>query len=309
MSNINNNLEYINENAMNNAMSFLQEAERRYRNIVWSAAQAIEEFRAKRKIILLTGPSSSGKTTTAAMLAGRLLEKGHQVSTISLDNFYKSRTEAPRLQNGDLDLESVHALDLPLLRSTFAKLIRDGACEMPEFDFSVGARKEQFHPVYLQEGDVAIVEGIHAFNPAVVESFPPEYVHKIYVSVSSRIYNLQGKIILNKRNIRFIRRMIRDYYFRNSSPEETYQLWASVQQGEDQYLFPYKDSADIRINSIHLYEMCVFKQTALQLLDTIRPDSPHYPSAQQIATSLRQFAELPKTMIPADSLLKEFVAV
>ncbi|MPN44113.1 hypothetical protein SDC9_191674 [bioreactor metagenome] len=159
----------------------------------------------------------------------------------------------------------------------------------------------------MQKGDVIIVEGLHALNPIITDTLPKEHLFKIYINVSSRIYDKNRHIVLNKRNIRFVRRLVRDFNFRNSSVENTYRLWDSVTAGEDKYLFPYKDYADARINSIHLYEICVLKQEALKMLKDLPESDPHYKNAKTLIRHLEKFPNLSIDRVPEHSLLREFL--
>ena len=226
MSRLDNYYESINALAARQPEQFIHASEERYRNIIRRVAeQAVSSGSAS--IILLAGPSASGKTTTAGKIAQALVESGHGAYTVSLDNFYLNQDLSPRLPDGTPDFETVHALDIPLIHETFCRLMQDGRCELPLFDFPSGRRLIQTERLKLEKGDVVIVEGLHALNPLIYEAFPPEHLLKAYVSVSSRIYTEKGKIVLNKRNLRFVRRLIRDSRFRATNVYQTYLLWQS----------------------------------------------------------------------------------
>ena len=168
-------------------------------------------------------------------------------------------------------------------------------------------KKEKYNHLVLSPSDVIIVEGLHALNPAITDKLPADRLLKIYINVSSRIYDEKNNIILNKRNMRFIRRMVRDYKFRGNSVEKTFKLWLNVQTGEDLYLFPYRDNADIKINTIHLYETCVLKDMAIKLLSELSPDSEFYRQSQRLIKSLQKFPEIDSSLVPDTSLLREFI--
>lgn len=306
MSNLKNNLSYINTQARQAPLTLIEQAEDRYASIVCSIAERIRQEEG-REIILLAGPSASGKTTTAAMLAKAVQESGRQAYFISLDNFYLDQDRSPRLPDGTPDFETVHALDLPLIDETLNRLLREGRCEAPLFDFTTGRRRAESERIMLARGDVIVVEGLHALNPLIEAGLPGDRLLRVYVNISSRIYDDRGRIVLNKRNLRFVRRMIRDYHYRSSTVDNTFRLWAGVRRGEDAYLFPFKDRADVRINSIHLYEPCLFRDEAISLLREIDADSPWYADARRLAAALGCFQPLPHDMAPQSSLLREFL--
>ena len=305
MANVNNTLEYIVESAVN-PESFVAECEEKYNNKIKKIAKDIAES-GRTEIVMLAGPSSSGKTTTAKKLCQALLSLGIKSHTVSLDDFYLNNEDSPRFPDGTPDYETVEALDIPCFEKTMAQLIEEGSAMMPEFDFLTGKRKAEYNRLTLGEKDVIIVEGLHALNPVITTHLPQDRLLKIYISVSSRIYNENKDIILNKRNIRFIRRMVRDYKFRGNSVEETFKMWITVRYGEDTYLFPYKDNADIRINTIHLYEPCIFKSLAADLLMQVSKDSEFYKESQRLVRSLYKFPEIKSDLVPQDSLMREFI--
>ena len=255
---------------------------------------------------MLAGPSSSGKTTTAKKLCRELEKLGVVSHTISLDDFYLNNCDAPRFPDGTPDFETVDALDKAFFQKTMSDLIKNGEAYMPEFDFKSGTRKKQLNRLVVGKNDVVIVEGLHALNPVITDHLPADRLLKIYISISSRIYSGRD-IVLNKRNMRFIRRVVRDYKFRGNSVETTFKMWITVRYGEDQYLFPYKDNADIKINTIHLYETCVFKDIAIELLKELPKESEFYKESQRLIRSLMKFPALDTKQVPENSLLREFL--
>lgn len=306
MSNMNNRIEYINELAKENPYALIARAELRYRNIINNIAERVLDDTG-REIIMLAGPSSSGKTTTANKIAETFTSLGMQTYVISLDDFYLDRDQIPGYAEGKPDFETVYALDLPCLSETLKSLMEGKTTRIPKFDFITGKRSEDCTEITLGKNDAVVVEGLHALNPVVTSDLRGLKMLKIYISVSSRIYDNRGKIILNKRNLRFTRRMIRDYNFRGSSVENTYALWQSVCEGEDKYLFPYEDMADVRINSIHLCEPCLFRDTALKLLEEADLPEQFRADAKKLADSLAMFESIPTQLVPKDSLLREFI--
>ncbi|MBR3588296.1 MAG: AAA family ATPase [Clostridia bacterium] len=305
MSEIQNELQLIVENALNDKENFIEKSEKRYKHIIDIVCEKIDADNDK-EIVMLAGPSGSGKTTTANKIKEKLETMGHKAYTVSLDDFYKNIGEGPKNEDGSYDFESVDSLDLDLIHKCLQELITESRSELPLFDFMTGRRKEEKNLIELSKGDVIIVEGLHALNPRITDTLPHKNLFKIYISVSSRIYN--GKaIVLNKRNLRFIRRMVRDFQFRNSSVEHTYSLWPAVMAGEDKYLFPFKDNADLFINSIHVYEPCVFKDVATELLSTVEKESKNYNDAQKLISALKKFPSINKDDVPENSLLREFL--
>lgn len=305
MSNLNNKLEYINEMAKD-PVSFIKQCEARYQNIIDGIAQRIIDEEG-REIVMLAGPSSAGKTTTARKLSESLIKKGVKTYVLSLDDFYFNREDIPYLPDGSQDFETVDALDLECFEKCVNALLRGETVKNPVFDFTTGRRSNtEFNEITLGEEDVVIIEGLHALNPIITEKIVGKLL-KIYINVSSRIYDEKGNIILNKRNMRFIRRMVRDYKFRNSSVENTYKLWKNVTAGEDKYLFPFRDNADIKANTIHLYEDCVLKHQALPLLLNSEISDEFKTDAKRLAKALENFEDIPEALVPQDSLLREFL--
>lgn len=306
MANINNNLEYINEQAKNNTLDFVLKCEQRYHNIINDIAEHIENEKG-REIVMLAGPSSAGKTTTAKKLCEALNNKGIKTYVLSLDDFYLNREDIPYLPDGTQDYETVYALDLDLFTECVNKLLMGETVKNPIFDFTTGKRSDkEFNEITLGKEDVVIIEGLHALNPVITEKIEGKLL-KIYINVSSRIYDNKGNIILNKRNMRFVRRMVRDYKFRNSTVNNTYKLWKNVTAGEDKYLFPFRDNADIKVNTIHLYETCVLKSQALPLLYESEISNEYKDDAKKLCKALEKFEDIDISSVPEDSLLREFL--
>lgn len=306
MSNINNYIEYINEKALSSPEEFIRKCESRYENIINDIAERIINDEG-REIVMLAGPSSAGKTTTAGKLCKKLNENGVKTYVLSLDDFYLNRADIPYLPDGTQDYETVYALDLPCFEEKVNALLRGETVKNPVFDFTTGKRSDtQFNEITLGEKDIVIIEGLHALNPVITEKIQGKLL-KIYINVSSRIYDEKGNIILNKRNMRFVRRMVRDYKFRNSTVENTCKLWKNVTMGEDKYLFPYRHLADIKVNTIHLYETCVLKQQALEMLENNEISEEYKSDINKITKSLKKFESIDESLVPDDSLLREFL--
>ncbi len=306
MANIKNLIGYINDAAQTCPDEFVEKCEERYESIINDIANKVGGDDG-REIIMLAGPSSSGKTTTALKLSEALKKQGVKTYVLSLDDFYLDRSDIPFLPDGTQDFETVYALDLNCFENTVNALLKGETVRVPIFDFLAGKRSDTlFNEITLGESDAVIIEGLHALNPEITDKIDGKLL-KIYISVSSRIYDEKGNIILNKRNLRFVRRMVRDYKFRGSTVEHTCRLWKNVMAGEDKYLFPFRDNADIRINTIHLYEPCVLKNQALPLLYESDVDDEYKNDMAKLCKALEKFADIDEKLVPADSLLREFL--
>lgn len=299
-------LDDINKQVLNNSADFIKEAESRYSQIISSLADKINNAKEQR-FIMLAGPSASGKTTSAKFLAAKLEKLGAHAHSISLDNFYKDQRDSPENEDGTPDYETVNALDLPLLDKCLNSLLKNGESELPIFDFVKGVRSSEQEFIKLEPRDIIIVEGINALNPKITDTLPKDSLLKLYVSVSSRIYDDDSNVLLGKREMRLIRRIVRDYQYRSSSVENTCWLWKSVLKGEDKYLFPYSDNADLKIDSIHSYEPCVFRTMAVPLLEEVAECSEYACIAKRLKECLAHFEPLSRDRVPDSSLLKEFV--
>ena len=301
-----NKLEYINDKAINNPQEFINECEKRYEEIISEITEKIVSTKG-REIVMLAGPSSAGKTTTARRIKESLEKCGIKAYVLSLDDFYLNRDDIPYLPDGSQDYETVYALDLECLESELNALLRGDKVKAPVFDFTTGKRSEtMFNEIILGKEDVVIIEGLHALNPVITDKIQGKLL-KIYINVSSRIYDEKGDIVLNKRNLRFIRRMVRDYKFRDSSVENTCRLWKNVTKGEDEYLFPYRDNADIKADTIHLYEPCVLKHQALRMIGEDDVSEEYKNDIYKIAKALEKFNDIEENLVPENSLLREFL--
>ena len=294
----------INELALE-PRKFLSDCSADYHKKVSGTAESILSDES-RKLIMLAGPSSSGKTTTAKLLSEKLFRMGAAAYTVSLDDFYHPRSVGyPLDENGKPDYECVEALDIELMHECFGNLLKKGRAEFPVFDFHSGERINNAKKVELSEKGVIIVEGLHALNPVITETLDEKSLYRIYVSVSSRVYDENGDVLLSKRDLRFVRRMVRDYSFRSTSVDRTFEIWQSVMRGEDKYLFPYEGNADIKLNSFHPCEPCVLSEKAIRLLRTAT-DGEHREKAELMIDKLSLFRNTDYSILPEDSLLREF---
>ena len=294
----------INENVESNMESFINEAESRFES---SVTELADRFTSDCDIVLLAGPSSSGKTTTAGKIAQKIKNSGRNAYTLSLDDYYRNAADIPLTEKGLKDFENVSALDIDLIHRTFSDLIEKRTAQVPEFDFVSGTRKPETRKLEPKKDDLIIVEGIHALNPIITKGLDESHITKVYISVSSRVIDDSGRVVFSKRNLRLVRRMIRDYHYRNTSVEKTLSQWQEVLKGEDKYIFPFERNASFRIDSFHPYEPCLFKSEAVELLGTVGEDSGVYPIASELKNSFSELDTIDMSKLPADSLLREFV--
>ncbi len=281
--------------------SFIRHCEFEYESRVYAAAKEIIEE--NRHIIMLTGPSASGKTTTAHKLRDKLISMGRKSRVISLDNFFKNREDYPRLENGEKDYENVTALELGLFSRCFNELLEKGRAKFPEFDFQAERRIEDAIELELEDGFI-IVEGIHALNPLLLELLPAEETFTIYAGLREE-YSFRGQRILPTRDIRLLRRMIRDHKYRGHSPQKTIAMWPGVCEGEDRYIKIFKPNADLLLDTSFSYEILIM-HSALREFEQYSDDSPE---GQRLAALLKVFDNigyLPVGNLPAGSMLCEF---
>lgn len=296
----------INEAAREAPEELIRQVEGAYLSAVKEVARDVFSLKNNCKVIMLAGPSGSGKTTTARILAELLKEKGVSAIQISLDDFFMGDGKAPILDSGEYDYEDIRALNLEQVENCLLDLSNRGYCKKPTFDFEKKQPMPDVTEIQLPPGGIAIVEGIHALNPLVNAHLPEDKILKMYVSVKQGIKD-RDEIILSPRNLRLVRRLVRDYHFRATDPEKTLKSWGSVCRGENLFIQPYKRTSDITVNSIHIYEPCVLCHDALMLLDFITPNSDFYETAMELKWQLNRFVQINTELVPKDSLLREFL--
>ena len=257
------------------------------------------------KIILIAGPSSSGKTTTCNKFAMYLRSLGLSPKMISMDDFFKERVDTPRKPNGDYDFECLEALDLKLFNKTIAELLSGKRVRMPEFNFLTG-EKEYKKEMELHDKDILLIEGIHALNPKLLVDIENNHKFKIYLSPLTSV-NVDEDNRMSTTDNRLLRRMVRDNRTRGYDVNRTLELWDNVREGEEQYVFPYQDEADFVFDTSLIYEFCVLKTYALPLLYSVKSDSPNYEEARRLIKVLNVFLPIPSEAIPDDSILREFI--
>ncbi len=283
---------------------FIKDCEKAYDEQLDTAVSGILKHKG-RSLVMLAGPSSSGKTTTARLLKEKLSLSGRSASVISLDDFYLVQSQPHTFEDGTVDFERVEALDIPLITSCLGELVTRGESNIPRFCFK-SKERSGFEKVKVSENGILIVEGLHALNPVITEPLSGKDMTKLYVSVSSRITD-GDSILFTKRDLRFLRRMIRDYHHRSSDVEYTFYLWKGVRMGEDRYLFPFSGNADMKIDSIHPYEVALFKNIATELLDRVAQNSVYFKNADELKEKLGKVCAIDRSLMPDTSLLGEFI--
>ena len=268
-------------------------------------SRRINENKDKIKIVLLAGPSSSGKTTTSRKLCMFLQSFGLHPKVLSMDDYFVEREENPKDENGNPDYECLEAIDLKLFDSQLSDLLKGKEVTIPTFNFALG-KKEYRDKLMLQNDDIIVIEGIHALDPKILTNIPRENKFKIYISPLTEL-NMDNQNRVSTTDNRLLRRIIRDNRTRGYDVEHTLRSWASVREGEEKYIFPYQDEADYTINSALIYEIGVLKTYVEPLLYSVPNDSPYYEEAKRLINFLRLFLPIPADDIPQDSILREFI--
>lgn len=258
------------------------------------------------KLILLAGPSSSGKTTTCKRLSIQLIANGLRPLQISLDDYFVDRELSPRDEKGDYDFESIHALNLKLINEQFNALFNGEEVELPRYDFPTGKSVKSGNKLKMEDNNVLVVEGIHALNPELTAQIPEKLKYRVYVSALTTILLDDHNYIPTTDN-RLLRRIIRDYKYRGVDARETIRRWPSVRAGENKWIFPFQENADVMFNSAMLFELAVIKQQAEPLLEQVPENCPEYSEAYRLLKFLKYIKPIPNTDIPPTSLLREFL--
>ena len=258
------------------------------------------------KLVLIAGPSSSGKTTTCKRLSVQLAVNGIKPINISLDDYFLNRDETPRDEKGDYDFEHLHALNLPLLNEQLAALFRGEEVELPRYDFPTGTSQKSGRKLRLGESNILVVEGIHALNPELTSQIPEEQIFRVYASALTTIL-LDNHNYIPTTDNRLLRRIIRDHKYRAVSAQETIRRWPSVRAGENKWIFPFQENADAMFNTAMLFELAVIKSQAEPLLEQVPENCPEHAEAYRLLKFLRYFKPIPDTQIPPTSLIREFL--
>lgn len=292
--------------ASNHCLELLSIAEALQEKEISNIADMILRERRSLRVILISGPSSSGKTTFAHRLSTQLRVNGLKPIPLSLDNYFVDREQTPRDEEGNYDFENFRALDLKLLHHHLTRLTDGKSVESPIFDFVSGKRLSQTIPLQLGPSEILVIEGIHALNPDLIPKMNNNVLFKIYISALFEL-NVDSINRVPTTEARLIRRMVRGERFRGTSPEETLAQWPSVRRGESQYVFKYQEEADVMFNSSLLYEMNALRPFAEATLLKINEDSRHYSTRERLLNLLSFFNPLPVGKVPFNSILREFI--
>ena len=271
-------------------------------------AKIAEEIASREgvKLVLLAGPSSSGKTTSCKRLSIQLAVNGLKPLQISLDDYFVDRDKTPKDENGEFDFESIYALNLDLLNEQFNALFRGEEVELPKYDFPSGKSVKSGKKLKLEPNNVLVVEGIHALNPELTAHVPEEQIFRVYASALTTIL-LDNHNYIPTTDNRLLRRIIRDYKYRGVSAQETIRRWPSVRSGENKWIFPFQENADAMLNTAMLYELSVLKMQAEPLLQQVPENCEEFAEAYRLLKFLKYFKGIPYNNLPPTSLLREFL--
>ena len=271
-------------------------------------ANIAEEIASRKgvKLVLLAGPSSSGKTTSCKRLSIQLAVNGLKPLQISLDDYFVDREKTPKDASGEYDYESIYALDLDLINEQFNALFRGEEVELPKYDFQSGKSKKSGNKLKMNDNNVLVVEGIHALNPELTAHIPQEQIFRVYASALTTIL-LDNHNYIPTTDNRLLRRIIRDYKYRGVSAQETIHRWPSVRAGENKWIFPFQENADAMLNTAMLYELAVIKTQAEPLLQQVPENCEEYAEAYRLLKFLKYFKGIPYNNLPPTSLLREFL--
>ena len=271
-------------------------------------AQIADDILRRRgtRLVLIAGPSSSGKTTTCKRLSVQLLVGGVKPIGISLDDYFVDRDKTPRDASGDYDFEHLHALNLPLFNEQLNALFRGEEVELPRYDFPTGKSVPSGRKLQLKGKEVLVIEGIHALNPELTAQVPQEQIYRIYASALTTIL-LDAHNYIPTTDNRLLRRIIRDHKYRAVNAQETIRRWPSVRKGENRWIFPYQENADAMFNTAMLFELAVIKQQAEPLLEQVPENCVEYAEAYRLRKFLSYIKPIPEDQIPPTSLLREFL--
>lgn len=286
-------------------IAFANICETRHNHMLSEIGQAIENNIDNIKLICIAGPSSSGKTTFANRLRIELLSRGIKSIKISIDDYYKLKSEIPLGEDGKPDLETIHALNIERFNHDLLNLIQGKTVTLPHFNFETG-KIEDGKTISVEKDEPIIIEGIHALNNMLTSSIANEQKYRIYIAPQAQIY-LDDQNPMSLTDLRLLRRLVRDYKFRNAPAEETLSMWQNVRAGEFKWIYDTQENADYVFNSFLQYELCVIKKYAMPLLTQIPKDNEYFPMAERLMRLLKYFEDMDDNVVPNNSLIREFI--
>lgn len=299
-------IELINREVTENAREFAKKCDDIYEKKLEETAGILSEVCDRPVFASLAGPTASGKTTTALKLTEYLRNRGVYAVTISLDDYFLGIENTPRLEDGSYDFESIHALDLELINKNFKELSEKREANIPQFNFLTGCRSEAMKKIKIPPCSVVFIEGINALHTYFSDMLKSYKTKKIYISVEGGVTK-SGNSLIFPWEIRLIRRIIRDHQFRASRTENTFSMWGNVRQGEHKYIFPFKDTADIKIDSFLPYEMAVYRNIIEGYLNEVESDSVFYSESRLLLDKMSGFKKMPVSLVSSTSLIREFI--
>ena len=296
----------INYRTVADPAAFVAECDEGYQKKVAEAADLILENRKNSPIVLLSGPSGSGKTTTSMKIAEELQRRGIGTHYVGMDDYFKTVDHTtPRTESGELDLESPLCLDMELLNRHFSQLEKGERVYVPKYEFSRRMRiQEPSKSIKLKPDEIVIFEGIHALNTIITANHPNAF--KLYISARSDV-EYQGRMVFKRTWFRLVRRMVRDYKFRGSDPQDTMSMWANVRRGELSYISPFKDKANFRFDTSFAYELPVFNSTATELFRSVPEGIERFDELRRVLPALQMFGHISEDLVADDALIREFI--
>lgn len=300
-------LKEINLRTVSDPKGFVEESDAHYMSLVAQAADRIAENQRRSPIVLLSGPSGSGKTTTAMKIAEALRERGIGTHYVGMDDYFNTVDPAtvPRTPEGEMDLESPLCLDMELLNRHFTELAAGRRIYVPKYEFSRQMRiQEPSKSIKLHKDEVVIFEGIHALNDMITDRHPEAF--KLYISARSDV-EFGGRTVFKRTWFRLVRRMVRDYKFRGSSPMETMSMWANVRRGEKLNISPFKDKADFQFDTSLPYELPVFNATATELFQSVPEGIDRFDELRMVLPAMQLFGHISEEYVAPDALIREFI--
>jgi len=301
------NVANLNENTINGLSGdIIKVSEALHEKKIAEIANTIRDRKDQVKVVLVAGPSASGKTTFSKRLMVQLAVNGLKPTMISLDDYFVDRDKTPKDLNGEFDFEAIEAIDVEFFNQQLVQLFNGEMIELPKFNFTVGTRIPSGKNLQLTPGSILIVEGIHGMNPNLVPHIKPENTFKIFLSALTQI-SIDDQNHISTTDNRMIRRMIRDSKYRNYSAQETIRRWPSVRAGEDKNIFPYQENADVMFNSALIYELAVLKKYADLLLQAVAESEPEFSESNRLLKFLSYFKPIDDREIPPTSVLREFL--